>query len=1467
MPMNENVIFNRTFKNMLAVKDENGEDKLFPVAAVTTLFRIMQFYMQFEEEKQEEEEEEALYFSLLNTCQTHSDLNKSFSNENISFISSKTKIPEKIITDLYNYLQRVDIAELMYSISPDKNEPIRLNFVGSGDDDFIQVMSTGDILSLLFSGTGLLEQFPKNEYLYVLINKNAPNLSTNIKIFFGLKKIEKEDLNFNYIIPTYNGILTICDAKNENGKEIYNLNSVGQEIANFSLKLLKDAGATTSEKLLQDIKDLLINRDREMMGLELKKQEDYKYYIELYLLEMLNGLLIDNSPKTANLPEEVSDFDNWGHVHYFQLIIYVCLLPYLKKGLEERRKVGERVLQITNDFQKKSLPEKYLNDTPVQFIITEIYGDNVSDKFIERVINNIRTFHNCMFSKDVIVSVIGNYHVTQFNFFRLKPNKYNDGFIRGGKFVIPIGILFKYVVEKARIEIGTEIEPILQELFELGNQQIPDKIELFKFPCIISELGGPELNELESEQVIENIDKFSNFQIKEFAIKNIINVFECVCALQKYTEDVKQNVFSKFFTHVDKLIVCLSAEQILNWQNYISASKLEYDGYKLLKDKMIKLAGYINENKFSLKYEKAFFYSLSQRGNDKIDIYKVISLKKFIDNQNNFYFTSLVNFDGNGQFKSFIDEDFQSNLLRYLYENLSDKNVKRFITEEYISDLFFKIYDIPINEIYNLFYTDNDDDFRYKFFPKNKVAELIIFMEKNNIQKDMSQKLKIYTSRKYIFNEFLNYIFAKEEDEQLLNSVVKKMKENTYLISWLNCEQILKFANFYSGDMEKEESNQFFKLCKKHLENDEFFQYVAKNIANFPKNLLNFFPRSLNYLSCKEIWNLQEELANNEILTFAETFDRFYELTDYVFKKGKDINLLRAILREKTSLIKQIICWPKYVFCRPDIQISEDEPITYFYMNNISSGNNAGLSTEILYTTPKRINEILHKTEFFYKLILNDEEKFDEDFISVIKQDINVYDLDLIFFAFEYKYGIDNVPENYKLLLQHFVDNLDLESFRVSNFKLESFLPFTEFYFNFTEKNEKKFVSILEALINKNLHVLKYFLSDDENERLNFKNEIFHYTRDFTESESTKLFVAYCQEKIKNDITINLSIEKIFTLWEIGKVNELNKMLMNIFLSVDANNAYLHSISGKKEEILKDMLKYDNRLVKKLSKTNNYGILGLFTPEQIVIVNEDISKESFKNFSSAKIHNLFDYISDNDIEIKFSFFEKIIYSISEKFDSDSVIYRFERKKLEKLFEKVEDASKDEKFDCFMTLYNGYCFYNMRPMRVPAFLRRKHSDVEFINNFFDSSFKFADISINDFFSKVPNAKESYLKPIKSGCDGFKLFLLIMDGLCSLPVLFYSAIAVYGFVIGVTSLGTFLGFLIASILLLSVLVYSLIMFAKNKIKLWRIKHASSYQNLSPESPTQSQQTENNIENQEQQQNIDQPPMEQPPRVPSI
>lgn len=1434
--MNENVIYNRKFKNMLAVKDENGEDKLLPVINITELAKLMQFGQM------------AFYVSLLNTCRKWDSLRKSFSIKNISLIDSKAKISRNDIEKLHNSIfenGNPDTMGLMCSISPVKNKMIRMNFF---DIDHVGVKSEGDVLWWVCQGTDHLKKFPKNGPLPILISngdKNWNNISQNIKTFFerikaanGDKKYTKDDFNFlniffessepEYNIPTdKNGYLTICyseETKNSKNEAIvtYKLNDAGKKLKEILIDKLKIEDPT----YIKEIEDELINMVEYFstpgVDGQFKESEkgDYIDEIKSQLCGRFDRIGLNSSILGKDLlPNEAYDYANLGHIHYFMLYVYTCLLPYVleifEKGvgatLKKRNLVIDRVLEIINDFREKSLEKKYSSLKSISSIICDpeifkICDSKTFEEFAEKINDIAMIFHNAMFAGEVkTVTRQGgtHYQITQFDFvcLDLRERTYNDGIFINGEFGIPVPKLFKHYA----------IEANLPKSINGGNQQIPDKFEWFKFPCKISELGSSELNELEPEQVIENIKIFSYFQIREFKIKNIINLFECVCAPQNnYTEYDKQNVFSRFFSLVD-IIAYLSAEQILNWQNYIPASNLENDGYKLSKDKKIKLAGYINENKFSSEYEKAFFISLSRR-NDRIDIYKVILPKKIIDNQDSINFINLLNFD---------ETDFQTNLFNYVHENLKDDNIKKFIAKEYISDLYFKIYDMEINEIYNLFYTDytdNDYNFKYKFFPKYKAKELIIFMEENNTPKDISQRLKIYTSQKYLFNEFLNYIFGKEEDEQLLNIVVNKMNAEPKLISWLSCEQILEFVKFYSSNMQKKESADFLQICKKHLQNENFFKHISKNISDFPQSFLKFFPRLSNYLSPEQIWSLRENL------TFDENFNKFLDLVKYVFDENKDINFLKDILRQTPSLIKQINIWS--------------------------------------ITIDKAKKEEM-KFKYICKLVLDAEGNFDENFISVIKPSINFYEFDKIFFTLECIYGIDNIPENYKTFLKYFINDFGSRDDLLVGL---IHLPFLEFCHNYTEYSEKKFVSILKVLINKNLPVLEYFLSDDENERLNLKKEIFYYTKDFTESESTKLFVAYCREKIKNDITINLSVKQIFKLWKIGKDNELNKMLMDFFLNANANDEYLHSIPEIKKIILTDMLKYDDKLVKKLAATGNMGILRLFTPEQIVIANEYISKESFKNFSSAEIRNLVDYILDNDIKINFSFFEKIIYAISGKFDSNSVIDRSKRKKLEKLFEKVWDASKDEKLNCFMTLYNGYCFYS-RSMIMPNLttILRKRDDVEFINNFFDSSFKFAGISINDFFKKVPKAKESYLEPIKAKCNGFNLFLLIVDGLSSLPVVFYLAIAVYGFVIGVTSLGTFLGLLMASIALLSVFGYLLGSFLNNKIKLWRINYE-----LNSESPTQSRQPRNNNMNQERnRQNQDRPtteqPAEQPPEVP--
>lgn len=125
------------------------------------------------------------------------------------------------------------------------------------------------------------------------------------------------------------------------------------------------------------------------------------------------------------------------------------------------------------------------------------------------------------------------------------------------------------------------------------------------------------------------------------------------------------------------------------------------------------------------------------------------------------------------------------------------------------------------------------------------------------------------------------------------------MNAEPELISWLSCEQILKFVNFCSVVMQKTESNRFFELCKMYSKDYELFMHFGKNISAFPKNLLKVFPRLTNFLSAEQIWNLRENI------TFDKNFNKFLDLMKYVFDENKDINFLKDILRQTPSLIKK----------------------------------------------------------------------------------------------------------------------------------------------------------------------------------------------------------------------------------------------------------------------------------------------------------------------------------------------------------------------------------------------------------------------------------------------------------------------------------------------------------------------------------------------------------------------------------
>ncbi len=1499
--MNENVIYNRKFKNMLAVKDENGENKLLPVINITELAKLMQFGQM------------AFYFSLLNTCRKWDSLNKSFSAENTSLIASKAEISRNDIERLRSSIfenENPDTMELMCSISPVKNKMIRMNFL---DTDYVGVKFEGDVLWWLCQGTYRLKKFPKNNGFPILINAKWCNISKNIMDFFskikianGDKKYTKDDFDFlniffessepEYNIPTdKNGYLTISD-----NDDIHKLNDAGKKILEVSINKLKIEDRVSIKAIEDELISMAEYFSTPGVDGQFKESEKVNYIdeIKLQLCGRFDRIGLNSSILGKDLlPNEAYDYANSGHIYYFMLYIYTCLLPYVleifekgvKATLKKRKLVIDRVLKIINDFRKKSLLKKYSSLKSIASAICDpemfkFFNSETFEDFAEKINDMAMIFHNAMFAGEVktVTRQAGtHYQITQFDFvcLDLRERTYADGFWLNGNFAVPITKLFKHY----------KIEANLPELISDGNQQIPDKFEWFKFPCKISELRCSELNELEPEQVVENIKIFSNFQISQFGIKNIINVFECVCAPQNnYTENDKQNVFLKFFENTNGLIIYLSAEQILNWQNYIPTLNLENCRYGLIKDKMIILAGYINENKFSPEYEKAFFISLSRRY-DRIDIYKVILPKKIIDNQDSINFSNLFNIDEYSQCKSFIDEDFQANFFRYLHENLNDEDAKKFITKKYISDLFFINSNMKINEIYNLFYTDNDDNLKDKFFPKYKAKELIIFMEENNIPKDISQRLKIYTSQKYLFNEFLNYIFGKEEDEQLLNIVVNKMNAEPELISWLSCEQILKFVNFCSVVMQKTESNRFFELCKMYSKDYELFMHFGKNISAFPKNLLKVFPRLTNFLSAEQIWNLRENI------TFDKNFNKFLDLMKYVFDENKDINFLKDILRQTPSLIKKID-----TFCR--------------------------------IFNEKEFKNLDVKFKYLCKLMLDNNGNFDEDFVSIIKSNINLNSFYNVFYMIEFIYGIDNIPNDYKTVLVHFTND-----FNCNFYVTVICLSFLEFCYNYTECNEENFVAVLKKLISYYPDSLKYFFSDDENERLNFKNIHFHYIRHFTESKSTKSFVLYCREKINNDITINLSVRQIFALWEIGKNNELNKILMNLFLDANANDEYFYIITEYKKNILKDMLRHDNdnRLLKKLAKTGSYGILSGFTSEQFVIANEEIAEFWI---CSKQTNDLIDYILDKELEITFSFLDKIFHIVSiNKFDYDEFKiknlidschefdvknrlfqkYRyalnfFEPQQIVILNEKISESDfvdyigpnkiKDLiayildnnleidisflkkiffgvfRFDGFVDNLHcerskiGKLFHlcNCTKNEKIFCLQYKYAQLSwgfrqrsFVKRFFEPSLEFGGIFISEFFEKFPEAKKNYLKDIEYE-NKPKLIGLI----CSLPSIVTSAIMFTILALGFVSLGVGLGVGIsAAVIGLPLLIYNLVPLIKNGIKKWKINHFSSNnQNLSPESPTQSRQPRNNIMNQERNR-TDRPPTTQPPRVPSI
>lgn len=118
--------------------------------------------------------------------------------------------------------------------------------------------------------------------------------------------------------------------------------------------------------------------------------------------------------------------------------------------------------------------------------------------------------------------------------------------------------------------------------------------------------------------------------------------------------------------------------------------------------------------------------------------------------------------------------------------------------------------------------------------------------------------------------------------------------------------------------------------------------------------------------------------------------------------------------------------------------------------------------------------------------MLDNNGNFDEDFVSIIKSNINLNSFYNVFYMIEFIYGIDNIPNDYKTVLVHFTND-----FNCNFYVTVICLSFLEFCYNYTECNEENFVAVLKKLISYYPDSLKYFFSDDENERLNFKIYIF----------------------------------------------------------------------------------------------------------------------------------------------------------------------------------------------------------------------------------------------------------------------------------------------------------------------------------------------------------------------------------------
>lgn len=398
-----------------------------------------------------------------------------------------------------------------YAIDYIESESLLINFIGAVDYDFRNVKENGDLITYFCRDLpNQLKKFPFNtsnsngaikirtlinngclEFKTYKINKkqierwesnslarhnNEPekNIIVNAINFFSKNNIKYETSNFDFLdefesklqeenYNNENGVILFSESQNEKEEKEYKIEN--------ATKLTKDIAKRIHDKFLKisysDILAMLLSTHNAYFPTTKKEfitalKDGLTYNFNNLKLEIPTEVLpkINENFFISKKKDENEKFMKpyFPVLHFFQSVIYACMLVHANSETETRKKMTENIFDLVEIFQEK--PEQFSfsseNNSSMDFMIKKICGeiDEINFKKIKEIVfklyANLYQVQNNLENNSNDNSEHDSSHnpVTQRDLIDLTKNRsLKAGFIskESGEFLIPYCIFYEKV--------------------------------------------------------------------------------------------------------------------------------------------------------------------------------------------------------------------------------------------------------------------------------------------------------------------------------------------------------------------------------------------------------------------------------------------------------------------------------------------------------------------------------------------------------------------------------------------------------------------------------------------------------------------------------------------------------------------------------------------------------------------------------------------------------------------------------------------------------------------------------------------------------------------------------------------------------------------------------------------------------------------------------------------------------------